>query len=112
MDPTTNVPVFSFQPDLGGLLSLAVTLVLPLLVGLVTTRLTSSGTKAVLLVTLASVTTVIQAWLASVNAHVPFDWMTVVFNAVINTGVGVAAHFGLWKPTGAAKAAEDSGITR
>jgi hypothetical protein len=103
--------MFSFQPDLGGLLSLAVTVLLPLLVGLVTTRLTSSGTKAVLLLALASITSVVQAWLASVNAHVPFEWVVVAFNAAINFGVGTAVHFGLWKPTGAAKAAEDSGIT-
>jgi hypothetical protein len=106
-----NVPVFVLQPDLGGLLSLAVTVFLPILVGLVTTRLTSPGMRAVLLLLLATIKTIVEAVIAANMAGAEPAWQLIVFNAVVNFGVAVAVHFGLWKPTGASDRAVDSGIT-
>lgn len=106
-----NVPVFTLQPNLGGLLSLLVTVFLPILVGLVTTRVTSAGRKALLLLFLASVTSFIETWISSQQAGLPFAWAPIVFNAVVNFGVAVAVHYGLWKPTGAATAAQNTGVT-
>jgi len=106
-----NVPVFVLQPDLGGLLSLVVTVLLPVLVGIVTTRLTSPGVRAVLLLLLATVKTIVEAVLSANMAGAHPAWQMIVFNAAVNFAVAVAVHFGLWKPTGVADKAIDSGIT-
>lgn len=106
-----NIPVFVLQPDLGGLLSLAVVIVLPILVGLVTTRVTRPGWQAVLLLFLSAVTSVTQTALADDQNNMPFAWQPVVFNAAVNFGVAVAVHFGLWRPTGVAERAVNTGVT-
>lgn len=41
--------IYAFTPNLAGLLSLILMLVIPLGVGLVSTRITSSSTKAIML---------------------------------------------------------------
>jgi len=105
-----DLPTYLFEPSLAGLLSLVVTVILPLLVGLVTTRVTGAGVKAVILLVLATVKTVVEAWIAA-GAGVDWDFVPVLYNAVVNFGIAVAIHFGLWKPTGASTAAQNTGRT-
>lgn len=107
MSDLPPLPVYGFAPNLGGLLSLAITIVLPILVGLVTKRSTGAGVKAVLLLVLAAVNAVLSAWLQSVNTAAVFDWIPVVYTTAVNFLIAVAMHFGLWRPTGVADAAQD-----
>lgn len=100
------LPAYGFAPNLGGLLSLAVTIVLPILVGLVTRQSTSAGAKATLLLLLSAVTSVLSAWLQAENTAAVFHWIPVVYSTAINFGIAVALHFGLFKPTGVAGAAQ------
>jgi len=104
-----DLPVYSFTPDWGGLLSLFLTLLLPLFVGLVSTRITSSGMKAVLLLVLASLKTVAESVVAANVADVPWQFVPVVMNVLINFGVACLMYFGFWKPTGVADAALNQG---
>lgn len=92
MDITFNLP-----PAL--ILGLLVSTVLPILVGLVTTKVTSGGLKAVLLAGLAAVTGLLTELLASVTAGVPYDLGSGLVLALMAFLVAVAMHFGLWKPT-------------
>ena len=108
MSDVPTLPVYGFEPNLGGLLSLAITIALPILVGLVTRRSTSAGVKAVLLLALAAVKTVLEAWLQAANTSVDFVWIPVAYTTAINFLIAVALHFGLFKPTGMAGAAQDS----
>lgn len=98
-----------FQPDLLGVLTFAVAILLPVLVGLVTTRVTSPGVKAVLLAVAALITSVITAWISAIQSGQPFD----LWGALLTFGgvfiVAVASHFGFWKPTGVATKAQDVG---
>ena len=90
-------------------LGLAISVVLPVLVGLVTTRVTHAGTKAVLLLALTAVT----GFLTELQAGGPgFDAGTAAVLWLVSFGTGVLAHFGLWKPTGVATAAQDIGPAR
>lgn len=111
MTDVPTLPVYGFEPNLGGLLSLVITIVLPILVGLVTRQSTSAGTKAVLLLALAAAKTVLEAWLQATNTAVTFEWIPVVYTTLINFGIAVAVHFGLFKPTGVAGAAQRSLVT-
>lgn len=82
---------------------------LPLLVGLVTTHVTSSGTKAVLLLALSAITAILTQWLASADVEAPFDLGTALLAAVGTFVVGVAVQFGLWRPVGATDAIQSIG---
>lgn len=81
------------------LLNTVVAAVLPLLVGLVTTRATSPAVRAVLLLVLSFVQTLIGQVLAAIPTG-QFDWFTWLITGIGSFVVGVAVHFGLWKPSG------------
>lgn len=89
-------------------LGLLVSLVLPVLVGLVTTRVTSAGTKAVLLLALSGANGFLVEYAAPGTGY---DVGTAAVLALVAFGTGVLSHFGLWKPTGVSGAAQDSLIT-
>lgn len=98
------------NPDLSRaeVIGLIVTLVLPILVGLVTTRVTSAGKKAVLLLAL----TAINGFLVELgNAGPGYNVANGVFYTVIGFVTAVAMHFGFLKPTGVSGKAQDSLIT-
>jgi hypothetical protein len=89
-------------------IGLLVTLVLPVLVGLVTTRVTSAGAKAVLLLLF----TAADGFLVELgNAGSGYNVANGVFYAVVGFVTAVAMHFGLLKPTGISGRAQDSLIT-
>jgi len=91
------------------LAGLLVSTVLPLIVGLVTTRLTSGGVKAVILLALNAVLGIGTDLLASHDAGQGFDLTSAVFTWITFFLVGVGTHFGFWKPTGASGSAQDVG---
>lgn len=95
---------FNLPPAL--ILGLVVSTILPILVGLVTTRVTHGGTKAVLLAALAAVTGLLTELLAAVQAGVAYDIGNGLVLALTAFLVAVAMHFGLWKPVGASDKAQ------
>ncbi|MEU8525242.1 hypothetical protein AB0C77_06510 [Streptomyces sp. NPDC048629] len=89
-------------------LGLLISVVLPVLVGLVTTRVTHAGTKAVLLLALSTA----NGFLIELSNPGPgWDAGTAAVLALVSFGTAVLAHFGLWKPVGVAGKAQDSLIT-
>lgn len=95
------------NPDLSRaeIIGLLVTLVLPVLVGLVTTRVTSAGKKAALLLALTAIT----GFLVELgNAGPDYNVGSGVFYTVVGFLVAVATHFGFLKPTGVSGRAQDS----
>ncbi|RSN55606.1 hypothetical protein DMH12_15420 [Streptomyces sp. WAC 04229] len=96
------------QPTLDGAywLGLAISVVLPVLVGLVTTRVTHPGTKAVLLLAL----TAANGFLVELaNAGDGYQVGSALVLWAVSFATGVLAHFGLWKPTGVSGKAQDVG---
>lgn len=86
-------------------LGLAISVVLPVLVGLVTTRVTHAGAKAVLLLAL----TAVNGFLVELQAGGDgYDLGTAVVLTLVSFGTAVLSHFGLWKPTGVSGKAQDS----
>lgn len=90
-------------------LGLVTSVILPVLVGLVTTRVTSAGAKAVLLLALSTV----NGFLVELAGPHPSGYSvgTAAILALVSFGTGVLAHFGLWKPTGLSGKAQDSLVT-
>ncbi|WP_037821889.1 hypothetical protein [Streptomyces sp. NRRL B-24720] len=86
-------------------LGLAVSVVLPVLVGLVTTRVTNAGTKAVLLLALST----LNGFLVEYAGHGDgYSVGTAAVLSLVTFGTAVLSHFGLWKPTGVSGKAQDS----
>lgn len=81
------------------LLQLVVATVLPLIVGLVTTRVVSPGVKAILLAFLALLTALGAEALAAAEAGVTYDLGRGLFLALASFLIAVGMHYGLWKPT-------------
>jgi hypothetical protein len=90
-------------------LGLVTSVGLPVLVGLVTTRVTHAGVKAVLLLALSTVNGFVVEYAGPHDAG--YSVGTAAVLALVSFGTGVLAHFGLWKPTGVSGAAQDSLIT-
>lgn len=89
-------------------IGLLVSVVLPVLVGLVTTRITHPGAKAVLLLALSTLNGLLVEY---AHPGPDYDLGTAVILALVSFATGVLAHFGLWKPAGVAGKAQDSLIT-
>lgn len=87
-----------------------IAVVLPLLVGLVTTRVTRSGVKAVLLLALSFFSSFFTELATSLANSNPFDVGLWLLGAAGTFAVGVMTHFGLYKPTGVAASVEASGV--
>lgn len=89
-----------YTPDLAGILALAIQVLLPLLVGLVTKASTAPQVKAVILLALTSVNQFLISWLDSVNTNDvgdPFNWKLVIWNIALGFALSVVSHFGLWR---------------
>ncbi|MBC2903132.1 hypothetical protein [Streptomyces cupreus] len=89
-------------------LGLIISVALPVLVGLVTTRVTHAGVKAVLLLALSTGNGFLVEF---ANPGPGYDAGTAAVLALVSFGTGVLSHFGLWKPTGIAGVAQDSLVT-
>lgn len=98
------------NPDLSKaqIVGLLITLVLPVLVGLVTTRVTSACMKSVLLLLF----TAVDGFLVELgNAGDGYNVANGVFYAIVGFVTAVAVHYGLLKPTGISAKAQDSLVT-
>lgn len=87
-------------------LGLLVSVVLPVLVGLVTTRVTHAGIKAVLLLALSGANGFVVEWMGPHDAG--YSVQTAAVLTLVSFATAVLAHFGLLKPTGLSGFAQDS----
>ena len=100
---------FTLPPSL--IISLVIAVIIPALVGLVTTRVTSSGWKGALLVGLSLATGVLTELGAALTTGEAYDLGVGILNALLTLGVGQAAYSAVWKPTGAAEALQQLGTS-
>ena len=98
-----TIPVFAHVGQL--LLWAVLTLVMPLLVGLVTKKSTAAYWKAALLMALSLLNGVLTEWAASYDTY---DWRRALAGALFAWVIAVAGHFGVWKPTGASDTAQNT----
>ena len=85
--------------------------ILPVLVGLVTSRVTSSNRKAVLLLALSFLSSLLTELIASANAGTAYNLGLGLMTGLATFIVGVATHYGLWKPTGVSTRAQELGTS-
>ncbi|MFE2970890.1 hypothetical protein ACFXKC_46275 [Streptomyces sp. NPDC059340] len=87
-------------------LGLVISVVLPVLVGLVTTRVTNAGIKAVLLLALSTANGFLIELAGPHDAG--YSVGTAAVLALVSFGTGVLSHFGFWKPVGVSGRVQDS----
>lgn len=96
-----------FTLDPAVVIQLVLTTVMPIAVGLVTTRTTSGAVKAWLLAAFTLVTSILTGLGAALANGTPFDLGLALLSAIPAFAISVATYYGLWKPTGIGKAAQD-----
>lgn len=99
--------MFVFTIDLALVVQLLLAVIMPILVGLVTTRVTAGGTKAWLLAGLTLLTSMLTQLGQAIANNVPFDIGLGLLAAIPAFAISVATYYGLWKPTGVGVAAQD-----
>lgn len=90
--------------DVASIISLFVGIILPVLVAAVTKSTATAAMKSVLLVAGSVISAFLAELLGALNAHAAFGWQAAAITALGTFVVGVASHYGLWKPTGTADA--------
>lgn len=96
-----------FTLDLLSVLQLVLAVLLPIAVGLVTTRFTSGSVKAWLLAGLTLVTSIVTEAVEAMTAAATFDLGVALMAAIPSFAISVAMYYGLWKPTGVGEAAQE-----
>lgn len=97
---------FNLNPAV--VIQLLLTVFMPILVGLVTTRATSGSIKAWLLAAFTVISTVLTELLTAINsAAASFDLGVALLAAIPAFAISVATYYGLWKPTGIGQSAQD-----
>ncbi len=105
-----SLPTYLFEPSLAGLLSLLLTVVLPLLAALLMKSRWSALQKGLVLLFLATVKAFLEAWIGQVNAGEHFDVARVLYADLINFAIAVVTYVGLLKGTAVQQAALESGV--
>jgi hypothetical protein len=86
-------------------IGLLVSIVLPVLVGLVTKHVTHPGFKATLLLALSTLTGFLTEF---AHPGPDYDLGTAVILSLVAFATGVLTHFGLWKPAGVSDRAQSA----
>lgn len=92
--------MIKFDINLYQILQLVSGTILPLIVGLVTTRVTLPGVKAVLLAALSVIVPLVSEVAQALQTGKLYDLGSALVLALGTFLVAVGTHFGLWKPTG------------
>jgi hypothetical protein len=105
-----TLPTYLFEPSLAGLLSLLLTVVLPLLAALLMKSHWSAFQKGLVLLLLATVKAFVESWIGAVDSGENFDLARVLYADLVNFGIAVVAYLGLLKGTAVQQSALDSGV--
>ena len=107
MEALPTLPTYLFEPNLRGLLSFFLAVLLPVVVGFVTRPSTPAKYKGLALLGLAAVKSVVEAFLAGDPG---FNLATTVYTVVLNFGIAVLIHYGLYRHTRTAVVVQHSGV--
>lgn len=104
-----ELPTYIGVPSLAGLLSLILTVALPVLAGLFMKTSWSALSKGLILFAFSAVKAFLEAWLVAENAHTGFDIGQAGWAATVQFALAVVAYFGLLRNTGVQRAAIQGG---
>ena len=100
--------MIEFNIDLVQVLSIVSGVILPLIVGLVTTRMTSPAIKAVILAALSIVINIVAEVGNAISTNTGYDLGAALLAGLGTFLVAVGIHYGFWKPTTISQKAQDA----
>jgi hypothetical protein len=100
-----ELPTYVGTPNLAGLLSLAVTVLLPIIAALFMKSGWSAFRKGLVLFALAAVKAFLEAWLGAVNHDEAFNFVAAAYSTVVQFVLAVTAYVGLLKNTAVQRSA-------
>ena len=106
----STAPTVAFTLDPLAVVQLLIAFILPVLVGLVTTKVTSPAVKAWLLAGLSLITSLLVELGRSIASGTTYDLGVALLAALPAFVVSVATYHGLWKPTGVTATVQDIGV--
>ena len=115
MEPSVifpQLPTYLFAPNLAGVLSLVLTVVLPLGAALLMRQSWSAFRKGLVLLAMSAAKAFLEAWLAAVDAGTVFNFATTGYAIVVNFLIAVVFYFGLLRNTDIQLRAMNSGPVR
>jgi hypothetical protein len=104
------LPTYLFEPSLAGVLSLALTVLLPLLAAVLMRSNWSSFKKGLVLFLLAAIKAYLEAWIGHVESGEHFDFLRTAYTVIVNFGLAIVFYFGLLRNTDIQQAAINSGV--
>jgi hypothetical protein len=107
-----ELPTYVGVPSLAGGLSLALTVLLPVLAALFMRTQWSAFVKGLILLACAAVKGFLEAWIVAADMNVAFDVGPAAWSVCIQFIMAVSAYFGLLRQTGVQQAAIAGGVVR
>lgn len=107
-----ELPTYVGVPSLAGLLSLILTVALPVLAALFMRSQWSAFAKGLVLLCFSAVKAVLEAWLLAAQANTAFDVGQVGWAVAVQFILAVVAYFGLLRDTGVQRAAIAGGVVK
>lgn len=104
-----ELPTYVGAPNLAGLLSLAITILLPLLAALFMRASWTPFRKGLALFAVAAVKAFLEAWLGAVNTDSAFNFVEAGYSTLVQFVLAVAFYVGLLKRTAVQQAALHGG---
>jgi len=105
-----SLPTYLFEPSLAGVLSLALTVLLPLLAAVLMRSNWSAFKKGLVLLALAGLKAYMEAWIGHVESGEGFDFARTAYTVLVNFFIAVVTYVGILKGTDIQQAALNSGV--
>jgi hypothetical protein len=105
-----ELPTYVGVPSLAGLLSLILTVALPVVAALFMRVHWSGFAKGLVLLAFAAAKAFLEAWLFTANQHVGFDAGQVCYTVGVQFTLAVVAYFGILRGTPVQQAAIQGGV--
>jgi uncharacterized membrane protein len=107
-----ELPTYLFAPTLAGVLSLALTFLLPIIAALFMRTTWSAFRKGLVLLVVAAVKSFLEAWFVAVDANVGFNFGETAYAVLVNFGLAVVFYFGILRDTRMQQSAIQGGVVR
>lgn len=107
-----ELPTYVGVLSVAGLLSVVLTVVLPVLAGLFMRANWSGSVRGLVLLAAAALKGFLEAWLVSADTNTAFNFGAAAYTVGVQFLMAVAIYFGYWRGTGVQQAALQGGVLR
>lgn len=103
--------MIEFSLDTAMVVQTVLTVFMPIIVGLITTKTTAGAVKSWLLAGTTLATSILTGFAEAMSSGMAFDLGVALLMAIPAFAISVSTHYGLWKPTGVSTKAQEVSAT-